>query len=406
MAPKFKNISNFLLVCIILCTLNTYIFCQKGKTIDISNLPYYNFGKGVGLTSPDSLFQFNIRFRLQNRITYINNEDQDIAFDGQIRRLRLRFDGFVGDPKFLYVLQLSFAPGDVGEIEEGSNLNIIRDAVVYYRHNIHWNFGFGQTKLPGNRQRVNSSGALQLSDRSITNSRFNIDRDFGIFINHINEYENAFSWNIKSAISTGDGRNFTKSPDNGLAYTGKIEIMPLGKFQRDGIYFEGDLVREKTPKLMVSGAYHINQKAKRQAGVLGDLLYEARDLNSVLLDALLKYKGLALSASYMSRQTSDPVTANGEGQESIVYEGNGYDVQPSYLFLNHWEVIGRYSHLSPNQSVASHYPVQDQYTFGLTKYIWEHAFKLQLEATLDHLKYLDQSEKSNVYVRFQIEMGI
>ena len=65
--------------------------------------------------------------------------------------------------------------GDVGEILK-ENLNIIRDAVVIYRPNKNWNFGFGQTKLPGNRQRVNSSGALQLTDRTINNAKFTLDR--------------------------------------------------------------------------------------------------------------------------------------------------------------------------------------------------------------------------------------
>jgi hypothetical protein len=42
--------------------------------------------------------------------------------------------------------------------------------------------GFGQTKLPGNNQRVVSSGSLEFTDRTINNSRFNIDRDFGLFL--------------------------------------------------------------------------------------------------------------------------------------------------------------------------------------------------------------------------------
>lgn len=104
-------------------------------------------------------------------LTFIENEGEEAAFDGQIRRLRLRFDGYVGDPKFLYAIQLSFSPGDVGEIHDGENINIIRDAVVFYRPNKRWNISFGQTKLPGNRQRVNSSGALQLTDRSINNAQ-------------------------------------------------------------------------------------------------------------------------------------------------------------------------------------------------------------------------------------------
>ena len=126
---------------------------KKDNDLLLSTLPYYSYGKGLGLTAPDSLFQLNIRFRIQNRATYIDNEGETGGYDWQIRRLRLRFDGFVGNPKFLYAIQLSFAPGDTGPITEGENYNIIRDAVVMYRPNAHWNFSFGQTKLPGNRQR-------------------------------------------------------------------------------------------------------------------------------------------------------------------------------------------------------------------------------------------------------------
>ena len=174
---------------------NSQVTIKQSKNdndLKLSALPYYSFGKGVGITSPDSLFQFNIRFRLQNRVTYIDNEDEKPSYDGQIRRLRLRFDGYVGTPKLLYAIQLSFAPGDVGEIKEGENINIIRDAVVFYRPNKHWNIGFGQTKLPGNRQRVNSSGGLQLTDRTINNAKFTIDRDFGFQVHNMNEFNDFF----------------------------------------------------------------------------------------------------------------------------------------------------------------------------------------------------------------------
>jgi len=76
--------------------------------------------------------------------------------------------------------------------------------------------------LPGNRQTVNSSGALQLTDRSINNARFNIDRDFGFQVYYINEKLDAFSYNIKTAVSTGDGRNWTKTSDDAVALTGKV----------------------------------------------------------------------------------------------------------------------------------------------------------------------------------------
>jgi len=380
----------------------------KDNDLKLPTLPYYNFGRGLGLTSPDSLFQLNIRFRMQNRVTYIQNEGEDAAYDGQIRRLRLRFDGYVGNPKFLYALQLSFAPGDVGEIEEGENINIIRDAVVYYRPNKSWSFSFGQTKLPGNRQRVNSSGGLQLTDRSINNAKFTIDRDFGFQAHYLNDYAEKFSYNVKTAVSTGEGRNWTKSNDNGVALTGKVEILPFGAFSKDGVYFEGDIAREKKPKLMLSAAFQQNNHARRTQGQLGDDLFEQRTMKSVLLDAIVKYEGWAAMSSYMSRTANNPVTVNPEDIQDIkyVFVGSGMDYQLSYLFPTNYEIIGRFSAQKVHDDIRQYAPNAKQYSIGLTKYIWEHAFKLQGELTLDDLNYFDGSTKQNWYLRFQIEIGI
>jgi phosphate-selective porin OprO/OprP len=390
---------------ILLCFCNLLIV-KAQRNVDISNLPYYNFGKGVGITSPDSIFQLNIRFRIQNRFEVQKPAGKPYFFDGQVRRLRLRFDGYVGNPRFLYVLQLSFAPGDVGQLEDGENINIIRDAVVYYRYSKKLNLGFGQTKLPGNRQRVNSSGALQLTDRSIVNSKFNIDRDFGFFANWFQDNKHEFSWNIRSAISTGDGRNFTRSPDSGLAYTAKAELLPFGLFSKDGVYFEGDLVREARPKMMLSIAWHYNHKAKRQAGVLGDDLYQNRNLRSVLADFLFKYRGWALMATYMNRHTLHPVTMNDVGQQKLVYTGQGSDLQASYLTPSGLEIISRLSILQPAKEVRDYFPNQAQCVIGLTKYVWEHAFKVQLEGGVDRFSPKDEARTYNPYVRLQVEMGI
>lgn len=377
--------------------------------INLSTLPHYSFGKGIGITSPDSIFQFNIRFRLQNRVSYIDNEGRKPAYDGQIRRLRLRFDGYVVDPRILYAIQLSFAPGDVGEVQEGENINIIRDAVVIYRPNKNWNFNFGQTKLPGNRQRVNSSGALQLTDRTINNAKFNIDRDFGFQAHHINEYKDKFSWNVKTALSTGEGRNVTDKADDGIALTGKLELLPLGAFTKDGTNFEGDLLREKKPKLLISGVYHQNNLARRTGGQLGDDLYEPRTMRSVLIDGMFKYRGFAAMFAYMNRTTSEnAVTVNPDNPEDVrfVLAGEGFDYQLSYTLPSNYEIIGRYSIQHMHDDVRPFLPNLKEYTIGVTRYFWEHTFKLQAEINYDNLYFIDGSTRDNWYVRFQCEIGI
>ena len=415
---KQTNMRQILTLILIVFSFNSYAQVKdstesKKKTVqEFKNMmsPYYSYGNGLGITSPDSLYQVNIRFRMQNRISYNHNDGEEDNIDGQIRRLRLRFDGYIGDPKFGYSMQLSFAAGDVGKAEEGKNTNIIRDAMIFYYPNKHWSLGFGQTKLPGNRQRVNSSGALQLTDRSINFADFNIDRDFGFLVLYNKRNQEKFSYILRGAISTGEGRNWTNFKDTGLAYTGKVELFPLGEFTKGGSNYEGDLVHEQTPKLMLSGAYSYNDRAHRTAGMLGDDIIGGKTANikSLFLDAMLKYRGWNVMYSYMNRNSDNVLFYNPAdiSDFNYIYNGEGMDFQGSYTFPKHWEVIGRYSTQKVDKDIFEFTPNTNQYTLGLTKYIWEHAFKLQAEFTYEQQKFYNLEKKNNWYARLQIEIGI
>lgn len=408
-----------LLILIILLSINSLaaqdrqdLREQFGDDIQFPALPYYSFGSGLGWTTPDSTFRLNLRFRMQNRAAYISSDDEDDIIEAAVRRLRLRFDGFVGDPRFLYAIQLSFAPGDVGTITPGENLNVIRDAVFFYQpEKTNFLIGIGQTKLPGNRQRVNSSGALQLTDRSINNAQFTIDRDFGLFTYYLAENEDRFSYNVKTAVSTGNGRNWTQNSSTHLAYTGRVELFPLGAFQNNGMLFEGDLVREPTPKVLLGGTYHFNNGAQRSRGQLGTVLPDRRDLSVIHLDGMMKYRGWSFQTAYMTRMADDPVIIP-EGPTThptpaqYFFTGSGYDLQLSYLFPFNVELIGRYSSQTPHSDIRNFEPNIDQYSFGITKYIWEHALKLQTELTSTKETFESGYERSHWYLRFQVEIGI
>lgn len=204
--------------------------------------------KGIQYHSKDSLFYTNFRFRMQNRVGYSNVLDgiENDKFDARIRRLRMRMDGYIYTPRISYSVQLAFSRSDQ-DFDDTGVPNIVRDAVLFYNFSDNFYISFGQNKLPGNRQRVNSSGSLQFSDRSLVNSLFTIDRDFGTSLNFSQKIGN-MPLNAKAAISTGEGRP-ANSTDDGLAYTGRVEFLPLGDFTNDNDYSEGDLEREETPKL-------------------------------------------------------------------------------------------------------------------------------------------------------------
>ena len=116
----------------------------------------------------------------------------------------------------------------------------MRDAIVYYVPNATWNIGFGQTKIKANRARINSSSALQFVDRSIVNSEFNLDRDFGFFGEYNMRGGEGFNLSAKGSVTLGEGRNWGSSSNGGLAYTGRLELYPLGRFKSKGDVMEGD----------------------------------------------------------------------------------------------------------------------------------------------------------------------
>lgn len=365
--------------------------------------PYFDFSKGVGMTAPDSIFSVNMRFRMQNRVAFTTYSETDLGIkqvEALVRRVRLRFGGFVYSPKLTYNLQLSFTRGDM-DWDNTQFPNVVRDAYLQYQLTKKFSIGFGQTKLPGNRQRVISSGEQQLVDRSIVNAVFNIDRDFGVQFNYrLNHIA------LRGAISSGEGRNIAKS-DNGLAYTGRIEFLPMGAFTNGGDYFEGDLMREKKPKLSIGFVYSHNHHAMRTAGQLGSPLYEQSNIGSFMVDALYKHAGWAFSAEYHDRTATNPITDDGNGNQRYVYVGTGQNYQLSYLFIKNWEVIGRYSTITPAKILEANENIRNQYTIGLTKYLHGHRVKIQNDLSFDEAHAIGStlSTKSWTY-RFQVELGI
>ncbi len=380
------------------------------------------FDEGLGFHAPDSSFGLNLRFRIQNRLGFSGFSDGNPSIeeiDARIRRLRLRIDGYTINKKITYYLQLSFSRNDQDWDNSGVP-NIIRDAMVYYGFSENFYVGFGQGKLPGNRQRINSSWQLQFTDRSNVNSMFNIDRDFGIMSYYSNNIS-GFYYNLKAAVSSGEGRN-AKPSDNGLAYTARIEMLPFGKFINNGDFSEGDLEREPSPKLSVGGGYHYNHKAIRTHGQRGNPLFEARNLETLFFDAVIKYRGWAFFAEYMDRETSDPLTCSPDNETSHVYTGYGINVQVSYLFKNNFELAGRYNFVRPDRVVSGiahgtggpgedriiSVPGTDEYTIGVTRYLAKH--KIKAQGNIGYVNTKDMTavtaSESKLYIQFQVELGI
>jgi len=371
------------------------------------------FGKGLfNLVGKDSTWTMKIGTRMQFlAISNWESEDGSLINPEQnflVRRARLKFNGFAFSPKLKYKMELGLSNRDIsGASEFNRNTpRYILDAVVMWNFYQNFELWAGQTKLPGNIERVISSGNLQQVDRSLLNSRFNIDRDMGVQLRHHFNISDKFLVREKFAISQGEGRNITEGNLGGHQYTARLEFLPFGKFESKGDYSGSDLKREESPKLMIAATYDHNNNAVKNRSNQGsymtnDVGFYETNINTIFVDAMFKYKGFSLMAEYADRDAKDPFAKNSDGSLTgdEVQVGTGLNLQAGYLLNSNWEISGRFTNIELDQNITGKNP-ENQYTFGLSKYIAGH--KLKVQSDISYLS-LDGSNNQLMY-RLQFDI--
>lgn len=350
-----------------------------------------SFGKGlINFTAKDSSFSIKFAPRFQMRFLSNWNHDGDKYGAAEqnfiIRRARLKFDGFAYSPKLKYKIELGLSNRDISGANQfnRNTPRYILDAVLMWHFAKNWELWAGQTKLPGNVERVISSGNLQLINRSLLNSRFTLDRDVGIQLRHKFYLGNNFLIREKVALSQGEGRNVTEGNEGGLQYTARLELLPFGTFKSKGDYSASDLKREQKPKLSLTFTYDLNEDAVRERGVLGDYMFKSdgslyeTDMTTLFVDTMFKYQGFSFMGEYAKRTADAPVAIDIDGVTptgDIVLVGNALNLQAGYLFKSNYEIAGRFTTLE-YEAVTNTLPVK-QYTLGFNKFVHGHKLKVQ-----------------------------
>lgn len=392
--------SSFSLAILLLVTSS--VIAQEA---DNKNGVFTKFGKGINFTAADSSMSLKLGARFQTLFVAEKplTEGTDIEKELMIRRFRLKMDGFVFTPNLEYKIELALSNRDNSPvIKEGSNAaNIVLDAMLKYAFNDNLEVWFGQTKLPGNRERVISSQNLQFVDRSNVNSLYTLDRDIGLQLHHKFHIGTAVVKD-KWAISMGQGRNITIADTGGLSYTGRLELLPMGEFTSKGDYFDADLAREKTPKLSLAAGYSYNDGAVRKGGELGSFLKSSRDLSTFFADAMLKYNGWSLTSEYMNKEADhNPLLSD---SSNYFQTGDGWNIQSGYLFKNNVEIAARYTVVNPSLEIkgAEMAGKVTEYTLGLSKYFVGHNLKVQTDVS--HIRDMLNPDPSLRW-RLQVEMA-
>lgn len=371
------------------------------------------FGKGLfNLVGKDSTWTMKVGARIQ----LLSTNDWNIDLNGNysrpessmlVRRARLKFGGYALSPKLTYKIELGLSNRDMsGASQYTSNApRYIFDAVVKWNFYKNFTLWAGQTKLPGNRERVISSGNMQFVDRSMLNKHFNIDRDIGLQLRHHFNLSEKFLVRDMFSISQGEGRNITTGNLGGHQYTARVELLPFGKFEGKGDYIGSDLKREQTPKLSVAATYNFNDKAVKTKGNQGSYMendsvegFFETNVSTVFVDAMFKYKGFSFMGEYANRDASNTIAINTDGTPTgdSVQKGNSLNLQAGYLCQSNWEVAGRYTTVTFNGNGYA----TNQYTLGVSKYIVGHKLKVQSDISYE----TTDNNASGLLYRLQLDL--
>ena len=374
----------------------SFLFVSLGLSLQAQEISDNKFGNGmINFIAKDSSFSVKFAPRIQSRYqierSYYEENYDPVDINFSVRRARLKFDGFAFSPKLKYKIELGLSNRDIsGASTYNRNTpRYILDAVVIW--NFHENFELwaGQTKLPGNIERVVSSANLQLIDRSLLNSKFNIDRDMGIQLRHKSRFGSNWIIKEKFSISQGEGRNITEGNIGGLQYTSRLELLPFGEFSSKGNYSQGDLKREKSIKAMFGFTYDINENAVKSRSNMGSYMIQSSgglfetDITTIFLDGIIKYNGYAFMGEYANRDADQIEALEEDGRTktgAVVGAGSALNIQGSYLFKSNFEITARYTNI--NFKEITRLSDLKQITFGVSKYVVGHSLKIQADISL------------------------
>lgn len=334
------------------------------------------FGKGATIRSADDRVSLNIRGRIQARASFIDaaNDGRDPITEMVMRRMRVVLQGNAAGPDLTYYIQLAFSNQDTE-----SDLRLpLRDAYVTFAAARDMSLRFGQMKVPYGRQRVVSSSALQMVDRSLVTSELNLDRDVGLslFSKDLFGLGGVLGYNV--SVFGGDGRN-RLGERYGYLTTARIEVLPFGAFDD---FIEADFKRDPKPRLAIGAGVAYNQNTNRPRSTTGEP-FEEGDFDYLHLGADLSFKvaGFSLQGELMYRKAdANTRTVQIDDVDTLINARSAFGgyAQAGMMLTDKLELTARYGYLNPLSGNADAKLLQShELGGGFSYYFSEHNLKLQ-----------------------------
>lgn len=334
-------------------------------------------GRGLTVRSADDQYSLTIRARIQERGTFIGFVGDERADESEvtIRRMRLVFQGNTLGPALTYYIQVGMSNQDME-----SDLRVpLRDAYLTWTPVKATSVRFGQMKVPFGRQRVTSSSALQMADRSIVVGELNLDRDVGVQVFSKDLFGSDGKLGYAVGLFSGEGRN-RLGREGGLLYSARLEAWPLGPFDD---YVEADIRRDPRLRLAFGGGVAYNQDSNRPRSTTGTPFPEGDfDYTHAGADFALKRSGLSITGEVLYRKANadaEDVIVGGAPAGIVSRSGWGAYVQGGQMVTDRAEVTARYGRLLPRDGTDPLLVTATEAGAGFSYYFREHNLKLQTD---------------------------
>jgi phosphate-selective porin OprO and OprP len=364
-------------------------------------------GRGLSFVSADGDFELNLKVRGQVLATFekAHTGERETLMGTQIRRARVAFQGHMFGAHNKYKMELAVSPRDASSRVGSVGTAPLLDWYMTFDYLKEATVVVGQYKVPFSRQRVVSSGSMQMVDRSIVQSEFNLDRNVGLDIRSTSLLGGRVHYN--AGVYGGEGRNAFEVHDSNVVLLGRAEVLPFGKFDD---YVEGDFDRTG-PRASLAGSFAHLSNSLRNQGPLGKAPADAgtTTFDTAEADVLLKLYGLSVTGEFFWRRGARKQgPAVGSAGAPVPLEkprdGTGWFAQAGYLLpYTMLEIEGRYGELHRSGDGSS---LSDRKELGggVSYYFARHTVKLQ--ADYFRLWAADKLSEGTDQIRVQLETGL
>lgn len=357
-----------------------------------------SLGRGYTLRAEDGSSSLNLRARAQIQGFVETKAEDPVSGEREradvgfvVRRLRLVLQGHAIDRDVRYYIQLGFSPRD----QEPDLLVPVRDAQILWTGLRDLQVRAGQMKVPFNRERIVSSSALGMVDRSNVNFELNLDRDIGVMLQSRDLFGLRGLLRYSLGVFGGDGRN-RSTPGTGLLYAGRLEVAPFGDFDD---YAEVDFTRTAKPRLAFGVATATSDATPRARATTGDTFQTGTvDYRHGAADLIFKMGGLSVQSEVLFRKARTlALTGAGDAGAPVTEHPRsawGFMAQAGFLVTKRWEPSLRYGEVRPFDGTNPELRRDREIGGGLSYYVHKHDLKVQL----DYFRLLTDADASGDFV--------